>query len=58
MDLVRRFIREDEGQDTVEYALVLGLIAIAAVAGISLVGSNLSTWWDALQSYVSSIPLA
>ena len=56
MDLVRRFIREDEGQDTVEYALVLGLIAIAAVAGIMVVGTDLSSWWSALAGIVGSIP--
>lgn len=56
MDLVRRFLRDEEGQDTVEYALVLGLIAIAAVAGIMLVGTDLSKWWSSLASIVNTIP--
>ena len=33
--LLNRFIREEEGQDLVEYALLLTLIAVALVAAIT-----------------------
>jgi pilus assembly protein Flp/PilA len=34
-NLIRRFIREDGGQDLVEYALLLTLIALALVAAVT-----------------------
>jgi pilus assembly protein Flp/PilA len=34
-NVVRRFVREEEGQDLVEYALLLTLIAVALVAAIA-----------------------
>ncbi len=33
-NLFNRFVREEEGQDLVEYALLLGLIAVVLVATI------------------------
>ncbi len=33
--LFRRFVREDEGQDLVEYAMLIALIALAVVAAVS-----------------------
>jgi Flp pilus assembly pilin Flp len=33
--LINRFIREEEGQDLVEYALLLTLIAVALVAAVT-----------------------
>lgn len=55
MELARRFIDEDAGAETVEYALVLGLVAIAAVAAIGLVGTNISAWWNGLATKVGTI---
>jgi len=34
-NLIRRFIREEEGQDLAEYALLLTLIAVALVLAIT-----------------------
>jgi pilus assembly protein Flp/PilA len=34
-NLIQRFVREDEGQDLVEYALLLGLIAVVLVGAIT-----------------------
>jgi Flp pilus assembly pilin Flp len=56
MELVRRFFKDDEGAETVEYALVLGLMALAAVAGIGAAGKSVSTWWQNLSGTVATIP--
>ena len=42
MNLVTRFVREEEGQGLVEYALILGLIAVVAIAALSLMGNSVS----------------
>jgi Flp pilus assembly pilin Flp len=55
MSLVRRFVREEEGQNVVEYALVLTLVAVAAIAGLTLAGSGINNWWSAIGNYVQSL---
>lgn len=41
MELIKRFVREEEGQGLVEYALILGLIAIVAIAALGLAGNKI-----------------
>jgi pilus assembly protein Flp/PilA len=43
--LLVRFVREDEGQDLIEYALLATLIALAVLVGVTSVGVNLETWY-------------
>jgi len=37
---LRSLVRHDEGQDLLEYALLVALIAIVAVAGVTLAGTK------------------
>ena len=43
MNLITRFLTEDNGAETVEYALVLGLLAVAAVVAIGTLGGSVSS---------------
>jgi Flp pilus assembly pilin Flp len=46
MDLINRFrafARNDEAQDLIEYALLVGLISLVAVAAIGLAGTSVNT---------------
>lgn len=56
MKLFKRFVQEDKGAETVEYALVLGLVALAAVAGLTAAGNSVSAWWTGLSGQISTIP--
>ena len=40
---LRTLVRNDEGQDLLEYALLVALIAIVCIAAITLLGGNAST---------------
>ena len=42
-NLIRLFARNEEGQDLLEYALLIALIALVAVGGVALAGTNVST---------------
>ena len=53
-DNLSRFWREENGQDLVEYSLLLAFIALAAVALLSGVGHNVSKIWTSISSSVSS----
>lgn len=40
---LEKFAHADEGQDLLEYALLVALIALVAVGAITLAGTNVST---------------
>jgi pilus assembly protein Flp/PilA len=42
-NLVMRLWREDEGQDLVEYALLVVLVALAAVAAMSTLANSIGS---------------
>jgi len=48
MELIRRFVREEEGQGLVEYALILGLIAVVAIAALTLSGSSINNMFGSI----------
>jgi Flp pilus assembly pilin Flp len=41
--LIGRFIREDEGQDVIEYALLAAFISIVAATIIQTIGTDVTT---------------
>ncbi len=47
-------IRREEGQDLVEYALLLGLIALIAIASVVTMGQQISTTLSNLASTLQS----
>ncbi len=53
--LIKRLFAEETGAETVEYALVLALMALAAAAGVSTAGTKLSGWWNTLGSTISGL---
>ena len=42
MQILKRFAAEEEGADAAEYALVIGLVALAIVAGALALGGQLA----------------
>jgi len=53
-NLIKRFIRDEEGQDLIEYALLLGLIAIICIAAITAAGEDVSAIWTAIEVAIPS----
>ena len=48
-DGLRRLSLDDSGQDLLEYALLVSLIAIAAIGAVSTVGGTIKTvLWDVI----------
>jgi pilus assembly protein Flp/PilA len=43
VNFVKSFVRNEEGQDLLEYALLVALIALVAVGAVTLAGTNVST---------------
>jgi pilus assembly protein Flp/PilA len=42
MSRITRFIHDDRGADLIEYALLAGLISLAAVATLGIVGTSIN----------------
>ena len=51
--MLSRLVRDDQGQDLIEYVLLGSFIAIAAILGVTALGTNLNTWYSALGSWAS-----
>ena len=49
-----KLLRDESGQDLIEYALVAAIIALAAVAAMSTLASNISNAFSAVGSKLSS----
>jgi pilus assembly protein Flp/PilA len=52
-NLIARFVREEEGQDLVEYALLLALIALAAVVAMNLLGGAINLKYEQASTTLS-----
>jgi len=49
-----KFFCEDNGQDLIEYALVAGLIALAATAGMSTVAGDINNAFMSVGTLLTS----
>ncbi len=49
-NLLAKLVREEQGGEVLEYALVAGLIVVAAIAVIGSVGTKVLARWTALDS--------
>jgi len=50
--LVARFVRDEEGQDLVEYAMLVALIALIAAVGVAAFGTAINTWFSNLATEI------
>ena len=46
MKILRQFIRDEEGQDLIEYTLLLAFVALASAALFINAGGSISTIWQ------------
>jgi pilus assembly protein Flp/PilA len=54
LKMLRNLLRDESGQDLIEYALVAAILGLAAVAGMSSLASNISNAFSAVGSKLSS----
>ncbi len=53
-ELILQLLRDESGQNMVEYALVVALIALAAVVGMQGVATSLSTAFSKISSHLNA----
>ncbi len=54
-DLLAKFVREDEGQDVIEYALLAGLITTGVAAFITAIGARVLTLFTNLNTEIGGV---
>lgn len=54
--LFAQFVREEAGQDLIEYALLAGFISLVAVAAITAVGVGVNQVYEGIEAQVLAIP--
>jgi pilus assembly protein Flp/PilA len=52
--LVNRLVRDDQGQDLIEYAILIGLITVGVVAIVASIGSWVQGQFTDLQTDLTS----
>jgi pilus assembly protein Flp/PilA len=57
MNAITRFITDDQGADLIEYALLVGLITLAAVGSLSTIGTKIGTMWSTIATKISGITI-
>ena len=58
MFILNDFLREEEGQDMVEYTLLLAFVALAAGAAYVTIGNKISGIWSKAQTDVTNAAAA
>ena len=53
--LFNRFVREEQGQDLIEYALLATFISIVAAVGAQAAGTQLLAWYNALAGEITAM---
>ncbi|HHY57410.1 MAG TPA: Flp family type IVb pilin [Chloroflexi bacterium] len=48
--VLKAYLNKEEGQDLIEYALIAGLLALAAVAALTMMSGSLETLWNNLSA--------
>ena len=54
-NLFVRFVREDEGQDLVEYALLITFIALACIIGMQQLGTAINQKYQDISTSLNSV---
>ena len=55
IQVLRRFLTDDSGQDLVEYALLLVLLTIVVIAALQLLGPNIGEFFNEVSSNLNDV---
>ena len=54
LNLLKRLVREEEGQGMIEYALIAGLISIIAIVTVLLIGDDVALLWENVEGHTQN----
>jgi pilus assembly protein Flp/PilA len=56
MRAVKRFLRDEKGTETLEWAIIIGIIAVGAIAFIVSIGGWVKTKFGTLDATLKTVP--
>jgi Flp pilus assembly pilin Flp len=56
MTLLRNFVRDDRGQDLIEYALLCGFVTLGVVLAVTNLGAAVNGIFGGIDTQVAAIP--
>ena len=54
MEFLQRFIRDESGQDVVEYGLLIATISIVVLLATAAFGQNIGAWFNTLAGRITT----
>ena len=57
MGSITRFVNDDQGADLIEYALLAGLISLAAVTALGTVGTSITGLFGKISTKLNGITI-
>ena len=58
LEMMKRFVRDEEGVTAIEYGLIAALIAVVIIAGAGAVGTALDTLFNGIADTLNGTPPA
>jgi Flp pilus assembly pilin Flp len=52
-NLIARLVKDEQGQDLIEYALLATFVSLVAIAGATLLGTALNNWYSVVATNVA-----
>ena len=56
MEFLKKLIRNEEGQGLVEYAMILGIVAIGVAISLNLLGGEIESIFANISSALQNLP--
>jgi pilus assembly protein Flp/PilA len=53
---IQQFLREEDGVSAIEYGLLAGLISVAIITTVGLIGGNLNDVFTTIQTKLAAVP--
>ena len=53
-EMMRQFVPQEDGQDVVEYGLLIATIAIVVLVATQLFGASISDWFSRLSGRITT----
>ena len=57
-NILTRLLRDEQGQDLIEYALLATFVSLVAIAGASLLGIALNNWYSQVSTNVNGAAMS
>jgi Flp pilus assembly pilin Flp len=54
MQNLNMLVRDESGQDVVEYGLLIATIAIVVLIGVGIFGNNINAWFQSLAGRITT----